>query len=142
MAPENRTHAAIDSELRAVVESLYNIIIQVYDHKGAPTEVALKDQISKLVASINQLLRLSKTSTVQIPPDVVQYIEQGRNPDIYMREFIELSMLHNQRLRGKMAAFGTFRDILAREMTGAIPALREDVERVVEHTGGTVKTGS
>lgn len=39
-------------------------------------------------------------------------------------------------MRGKMHAFGEFRDVLAREMATALPELRPDVERVVRETGG------
>jgi mediator of RNA polymerase II transcription subunit 10 len=39
-------------------------------------------------------------------------------------------------MRGKTRAFGTFRDVLAEQMATAMPELREDVERVVEATGG------
>jgi len=35
-----------------------------------------------------------------------------------------------------MHAFGEFRDLLAREMTVALPELKEDVKKVVVETGG------
>ncbi len=38
---------------------------------------------------------------------------------------------------GKEAAFASFRDVLAREMVSAMPELREDVQLVVEATGGS-----
>ncbi|CCC12217.1 unnamed protein product [Sordaria macrospora k-hell] len=60
-----------------------------------------------------------------IPIPLITYVENGRNPDVYTREFIEL-----------MHAFRDFRDVLAGEMEAALPELREDVRRVVEATGG------
>lgn len=42
-------------------------------------------------------------------------------------------------MKGKKEAFGSFRDILAGEMCNVFPELREDVERVVESTGGDVE---
>jgi mediator of RNA polymerase II transcription subunit 10 len=39
-------------------------------------------------------------------------------------------------MRGKLNAFGSFRDILAENMTTAMPELRDDVAQVVEATGG------
>ena len=39
-------------------------------------------------------------------------------------------------MRGKVNAFGTFRDVLAEQMSAAMPELREDITRVVEATGG------
>lgn len=44
----------------------------------------------------------------------------------------------NQDLKGKMEAFASFRDVLAREMRSAMPECRGEVDRVVRATGGTV----
>ena len=64
-------------------------------------------------------------------------MDNGRNPDIYTREFVELARRGNQLMKGKMAAYADFRDVLAGEMGRALPEIREDVERVVEATGGS-----
>jgi mediator of RNA polymerase II transcription subunit 10 len=71
-----------------------------------------------------------------VPPELLEYVENGRNPDIYTREFVELVRRGNQLMRGKMHAFGSFRDILADHIHAAMPELRDDVERVCEATGG------
>lgn len=71
-----------------------------------------------------------------IPIPLITYVENGRNPDVYTREFIELVRRNNQLMRGKMHAFRDFRDILAGEMEAALSELKEDVRRVVEATGG------
>jgi mediator of RNA polymerase II transcription subunit 10 len=73
---------------------------------------------------------------VPIPPELIQYVDSGRNPDIYTREFVELVRRGNQLMRGKTAAFAGFRDVLAREMASALPELEPDVRRVVQETGG------
>lgn len=71
-----------------------------------------------------------------MPPELLEYVENGRNPDIYTREFVELVRRGNQLMRGKMHAFGAFRDVLARDMASAMPELRDDVATVLEATGG------
>ncbi|KAF9871691.1 putative transcription factor subunit Med10 [Colletotrichum karsti] len=70
----------------------------------------------------------------KIPPELVQYVENGRNPDIYTREFVELVRRGNQLMRGKMNAFAQFRDVLADHVERGMPELREDVGRVLEAT--------
>lgn len=71
-----------------------------------------------------------------MPPELLEYVEAGRNPDIYTREFVELVRRGNQLMRGKLHAFRSFRDILAEQMNSAMPELREDVAQVVQATGG------
>jgi mediator of RNA polymerase II transcription subunit 10 len=39
-------------------------------------------------------------------------------------------------MKGKEAAFRSFRDVLAREMESALPELKGDVRMVLEATGG------
>ena len=72
-----------------------------------------------------------------VPPELIDYVENGRNPDIYTREFVELVRRGNQLMRGKMQSFGTFRDVLAKNMAKANPELRDDVIKVLEATGGS-----
>lgn len=76
-----------------------------------------------------------------MPPELVKYVEGGRNPDIYTREFVELVRRGNQLVRGKMGAFETFRDVLAGEMSSAMPELKGDVDRVLEATGRGAEAG-
>ncbi|KAL7626622.1 RNA polymerase II mediator complex subunit [Parahypoxylon ruwenzoriense] len=71
-----------------------------------------------------------------IPPELIQYVDNGRNPDIYTREFVELVRRGNQLMKGKQAAFASFRDVLAGEMDKAMPELRGDTAGVLSATGG------
>lgn len=77
-------------------------------------------------------------ASIQLPPEIIDYVDSARNPDIYTREFVELVQRGNQDLRGKREAFASFRDVLAREMRSAMPECRGEVDRVVAATGGVV----
>ncbi|KAI0007813.1 mediator complex, subunit Med10 [Xylariaceae sp. FL0662B] len=76
----------------------------------------------------------SSANLPAIPPELIQYVDGGRNPDIYTREFVELVRRGNQLLRGKQAAFARFRDVLAAEIAAAMPELARDAARVVDAT--------
>lgn len=69
-----------------------------------------------------------------IPRDLVQYVEAGRNPDIYTREFVELVRRTNQLRAGKSRAFAQFRDTLAGQIRSALPELSGDVDRIMDAT--------
>lgn len=77
-------------------------------------------------------------ASIQLPPEIIDYVDSARNPDIYTREFVELVQRGNQDLRGKREAFASFRDVLAREMRSAMPECRGEVDRVVAATGKAV----
>ncbi|CAN8097374.1 unnamed protein product [Discula destructiva] len=112
-----------------------------------PTRDVLAAQLAQLSAALQDIHQLaahsaasphsaSALSAANIPRELIQYVENGRNPDIYTREFVELVRRENQLMKGKMAAFAGFRDVLAREMASACPELYEDLSRVVVGTGG------
>lgn len=69
-----------------------------------------------------------------LPREVIQYVEDGRNPDIYTREFVELVIKQNQMMKGKRRAFAAFRDVLATRIVVAFPELQEEVTRVIDAT--------
>ena len=60
-----------------------------------------------------------------------QFIDDGRNPDIYTREFIEQIQLLNREMKGKCEAFASFGALLGAEMTKAMPNLEDDVARIL-----------
>ncbi|PKS10231.1 hypothetical protein jhhlp_001981 [Lomentospora prolificans] len=140
MAPVQKDiHSEMEAQIKDIVQDLFKIMVVTshYDISGRPSKEVLSNSLKTLSTSL-QTLHSTATDPTQIlpsvPPELVKYVEGGRNPDIYTREFVELVRRGNQLMRGKMHAFGTFRDILAEQMAGAMPELKNDVDRVLEET--------
>lgn len=74
---------------------------------------------------------------VNIPPEIIQYVDDSRNPDIYTREFVEMARRQNQLMKGKTEAFASFRDMLAETMLTSMPELKDYVLEAVSSTGGS-----
>ncbi|GKU01294.1 mediator of rna polymerase ii transcription subunit 10 [Fusarium langsethiae] len=141
MAPVDRVdHNALEQQLKDIIQDLYQIMVQVstYDSAGRSSREVLINEIKTLSESLRTLHASASppNNLPSVPPELLEYVEHGRNPDIYTREFVELVRRGNQLMRGKLNAFGTFRDVLAENMTTAMPELRDDVAQVVEATGG------
>lgn len=75
---------------------------------------------------------------LDIPPEVTNYVESSRNPDIYTREFVELVQRTNQMLKGREEAYRFLQEQVAWQLSSAVPELKADVARVVESSGGRV----
>ncbi|RFU24854.1 hypothetical protein B7463_g11481, partial [Scytalidium lignicola] len=144
MAPaEKNDHDVVENQLKDIIQDLYQILVQVsaYDLAGKPSKDVLENEFRQLQKDLQKVHSTAGNPSVHlpsIPPELVQYVDNGRNPDIYTREFVELARRGNQLMKGKMEAFGSFRDVLAREMSAALPELRSDVAKVVEATGGNM----
>jgi mediator of RNA polymerase II transcription subunit 10 len=101
---------------------------------------AFRKTLDRTLLNIHTTASHPTSKLPSIPPELIGYIDNGRNPDIYTREFVELARRGNQLMKGKMDAFSSFRDVLAEEMENSMPELREDIGKVVESTGGKKKT--
>ncbi|KAI1417514.1 mediator complex, subunit Med10 [Hypoxylon sp. FL1857] len=163
MAPIARVdHDALEQQLKDTIQTLTNVMVQVtnYDNTStststsAPNAAAAPSSTSRSSRDViaNELRTLSSNlqaiharaidssperALPSIPPELIQYVDNGRNPDIYTREFVELVRRGNQLARGKQGAFASFRDVLAGEMDKAMPELRDDTARVLANTRGT-----
>ncbi|KAH0528589.1 hypothetical protein TsFJ059_003429 [Trichoderma semiorbis] len=141
MAPVDRIdHDAIEQQLKDVIQDFYRIMVQVstYDSMGRSSKEVLSNEIKNLSDSLQSVHTAASPPNhlPSVPPELLEYVENGRNPDIYTREFVELVRRGNQLMRGKVNAFASFRDVLAEQMASAMPELRDDVARVLEATGG------
>ncbi|RYP73170.1 hypothetical protein DL771_003806 [Monosporascus sp. 5C6A] len=151
MAPVSRyDHDNIEQKLKDTIQSLYQILVQVsaYDSTttggtgtpGSSSGPQSRDVLASELRALSRSLQAvhaaagAEGSLPAVPPELVHYVEGGRNPDIYTREFVELVRRGNQLMRGKQAAFASFRDVLAAEMAAAMPELRDDAARVVAAT--------
>ncbi|RYP69174.1 hypothetical protein DL769_005342 [Monosporascus sp. CRB-8-3] len=157
MAPVSRyDHDNIEQKLKDTIQSLYQILVQVsaYDSTGtgagppgssssSPANPQSRDVLAAELRALDRSLQAVHAAAAAgaeggglpaVPPELVHYVESGRNPDIYTREFVELVRRGNQLMRGKQAAFASFRDALAAEMAAAMPELRDDAARVVAAT--------
>ncbi|ORY14889.1 mediator of RNA polymerase II transcription subunit 10 [Clohesyomyces aquaticus] len=130
--------AEVESKMKAVIQNLYNLIVQGVDHQGPATQEAMKQEITRLVENLLSLSQSAPSVRFDIPPEVTEYVERARNPKIYTRELVEATQRMNQLLKGRCDAYAQMRDILAKDIVLAMPELENDVRKVVRSTGGSI----
>ncbi|KAI1653183.1 mediator complex, subunit Med10 [Daldinia decipiens] len=162
MAPMTRVdHDALEQQLKDTIQTLTNVLVQVTNYDNAagappvppsgnntpssaspphsrPSRDVIANELRTLSANLQSIHSRATDPLLpplpRVPPELVEYVENGRNPDIYTREFVEAVRRGNQLMRGKQAAFASFRNVLAAEMERAMPELRDDVARVLVNT--------
>ncbi|KAL9047837.1 MAG: hypothetical protein Q9206_006435 [Seirophora lacunosa] len=123
----------VDDQIKDVIQDLFQIQAAAHGYAGPQTQQELVRLIrTRLVGSLSTLSHDASTLQTRIPPEIIDYVDDGRNPDIYTREFVELVQKGNQYLKGKSEAFTRFRDALADEITKAWPDMKKDVESVLQ----------
>lgn len=132
--------AGTEKQVAAIIESFIELGVSIYDFPG--TSEATHGMVTNLKRNVNRLSKLnqnindpeSQLNHVNIPLEVVQYIEDGRNPDIYTREFVEAIRRSNQYQRSKMKGLKQLRDSLAEKMIEEFPDLETSVQNIIERT--------
>ncbi|KAK4231546.1 mediator complex, subunit Med10, partial [Podospora fimiseda] len=139
MAPVTPDLNTLQENIKNTLSDIFTLLANISTNPNN-TPQSLSQNITTLDRSLlsvyNTAATLPPSQNHGIPLPLMEYVENGRNPDIYTREFVEMVRRMNQLARGKAHAFRDFRDVLAGEMIVALPELKEDVERVVDATGG------
>lgn len=132
---DNSTLINTTSQLSQLIESFVELGVLVHDNQGTQqSNTALIHKVNQLVSQLSQLTASPFTTQYPIPVDVISYIEDGRNPDIYTREFIEVVAKLNSKLKGKMKGFELLRDILSEKLVEEFPRLKKEIEVIRENT--------
>lgn len=143
----HRELGTTEDQVRSVIESFIELGVSVYDFPGTPE--ATQGMVTNLKRNVDRIFKLNQRSNdpqsllkdVKVPLEVVQYIEDGRNPDIYTREFVEAIRRSNQYQRAKMHGMKMLRDSLADKIAEQFPELKSEVDGIIKRTDGNQVNG-
>ncbi|KAI8491184.1 PREDICTED: mediator of RNA polymerase II transcription subunit 10-like [Branchiostoma belcheri] len=113
------------------------IIVSDFQPQGQPV---LNQKIHAMITGMQEIDRCkAQLQDVQVPLEVFEYIDQGRNPQLYTKDCMEKSLAKNEQVKGKIDALKKFRSQLMLELDKVFPeeiakykAAREIVKE--EHT--------
>lgn len=132
---ENGPLASTVDQLQALIESFIELGVLVHDNQGTEqSKTVLTHKTNQLISQLSGLSASPFTHQYPIPADVITYIEGGRNPDIYTREFVEVTAKSNAKLKGKMIGFQKLRDTLGDKLSEEFPRLSGGVEDIKKRT--------
>lgn len=132
----------VSNKIKDVIHNLYDI--QNKTHGYIPeTQELLVDRIGELADSLAGLRDLSDPSispnnpiqSVRVAPEIVDYVDQGRNPDIFSREFVETVQRGNAVMNGKKQAFRDFSVIFAQKLKEGIGGVDKHVDQIMDRAG-------
>ncbi|SCU93984.1 LANO_0E05358g1_1 [Lachancea nothofagi CBS 11611] len=132
--------AGTEQQIGSVIESFIELGVSIYDFPG--TSEATQGMMTNLKRNVDRLRNLnrqgndpnSQLNNFHVPLEVVQYIEDGRNPDVYTRDFVEAIRRSNQYQRAKMNGIKQLRDKLAGKIAEEFPDLQASVADILKRT--------
>jgi mediator of RNA polymerase II transcription subunit 10 len=132
----------VPTKIKDVIHTLYEV--QSHTHGFVPeTQTLLINKMKDLTQQLADLQRLTDKNLspdnpvqkIDVAPEIVDYVDDGRNPDIFTRDFVELVQRGNAVMNGKRAAFRDFSQLLARGMKEGIGGVDKQVDMIMENAG-------
>lgn len=133
--PENKPLIDSADHLQSLIESFIEVGVLVHDNQGTPqSRLVLVNKLHQIVNQLASLNAIDRLKEFPIPVDIISYIEDGRNPDIYTREFLEVNAKSNARLKGKFQNFNKLQQVLSEKVAQEFPELKSTIDDINERT--------
>ncbi|KAJ3692743.1 hypothetical protein LUZ60_011838 [Juncus effusus] len=86
---------------------------------------SLLERLNTLVTELDSMQKLSENCKIQVPMEVLNLIDDGKNPDEFTRDVLNNCIAKNQITKGKTDAFKGLRKYLLDDLDQAFP---EEIE--------------
>ncbi|XP_074603770.1 mediator complex subunit 10 [Brevipalpus obovatus] len=111
----------LESQLEMLIENLRQLGIIVSDFQPQGQTV-LNTKINQIVSSLREIdTHKDQIPDIQVPLEVFNYIDQGGNPQIFIKDCMEKALNKNELLKGKIDAYKRFKAILLIELSKVFP---------------------
>ncbi|KAG0453207.1 hypothetical protein HPP92_025871 [Vanilla planifolia] len=85
------------------------------------SQLPLLQRLNALVAELQAMQKLAENCNIQVPMEIVNLIDDGKNPDEFTKDVINSCIAKNQITKGKTDAFKSLRKHLLEELEQAFP---------------------
>ncbi|XP_050090164.1 mediator of RNA polymerase II transcription subunit 10 [Anopheles aquasalis] len=110
----------LETQLELFIENVRQIRIIVSDFQPQGQNV-LNQKIQSLVTMLQQIDKLKTQIDVNVPLEVFDYIDQGRNPQLYTKDCIDKALTKNEEVKGKIDSYRKFKSNLMKELSETFP---------------------
>ncbi|GMH29862.1 hypothetical protein Nepgr_031705 [Nepenthes gracilis] len=127
--PATATSASEDpkqnlSEVINSIEKTLGLLHQLYltvSSYNVASQLPLLQRLNSLVSELDNMVKLSEKCVIQVPMEVLNLIDDGKNPDEFTRDVINSCIAKNQITKGKTDAFKSLRKHLLEELDQSFP---------------------
>ncbi|KAI8989521.1 mediator complex, subunit Med10 [Pilobolus umbonatus] len=117
----------LENQLNDLLQNLFELSVIVYDFQSAGNNRVWK-KINNIIEHYKEIEQLKDGLEEYIPEEVINYVEQGRNPDIFTQKFVERTATENQFTNGKIKAVDEFKQLLTKEFSQSFPDLYDNTD--------------
>jgi len=112
----------LEQQLELFIENTRQMGIIVSDFQPQGQNV-LNQKLHTMVAEMAEIDKLrTQIQDVQVPLEVFEYIDQGRNPNMYTKDCLEKALAKNELVKGKTDSLKRFKAMLLQELSKVFPS--------------------
>ncbi|XP_067651755.1 mediator of RNA polymerase II transcription subunit 10-like [Haliotis asinina] len=112
---------ALEQQLELFIENTRQMGIIVSDFQPQGQNV-LNQKIQTMVLEMQEIDKFRpQMQDVHVPLEVFDYIDQGKNPNLYTKDCLEKALAKNELIKGKMDNLKRFKAMLMVELTKVFP---------------------
>jgi len=131
--------------IKDVIQDLFALQQHVHQFKPEQQE-GVNRQVENVANSLSTLDAIVKNPdnplhNLRVAPEIIEYVDDARNPDIFSREFVELVQRGNSVMNGKQQAFRSFSQVYAKKLKDAFDGLDDEVDMIMDNAGMEEKDG-
>uniref|UniRef100_A0ACD5XZI8 Uncharacterized protein n=1 Tax=Avena sativa TaxID=4498 RepID=A0ACD5XZI8_AVESA len=96
--------AQVTGSIQKTLGLLHQLNLNVSSFRSA-SQLPLLQRLNALVAELDTMQKLADGCNIQVPMEVVNLIDDGKNPDEFTRDVLNSCIAKNQITKGKTDAF-------------------------------------
>ncbi|CAI2184268.1 2897_t:CDS:2 [Funneliformis geosporum] len=104
-----------------LLTKIWEIMVQLNDY-NPENKWALSKNLSELADQFDKIHKLQeKIKHIEVPLEVIEYIDEGRNPDKFMVDYVDEVIKENESVNIKNEAIQNFSELLLEQLQESFP---------------------
>nr|XP_043606621.1 mediator of RNA polymerase II transcription subunit 10b-like [Erigeron canadensis] len=126
--PKQNLNQVINS-IQKTLGTIHQLYLTVSSF-NVSSQLPLLQRLNTLVMEMDNMAKLSEKCNIQVPMEVLNLIDEGKNPDEFTRDVLNSCIAKNQITKGKTDAFKGLRRHLLEELEQAFPDEVEEYREI------------
>ena len=115
----------LQQSIEEFIESSRQIGIMVSDFQPGCQDF-LNSKINSLIENMQNIEKGKQlVADIEVPLEIFQYIDQGRNPLLYTKDCLKRTLIKNEEVNAKIEAYKHFQTVLEQELKQELPQTME-----------------
>ncbi|KAK7898635.1 hypothetical protein WMY93_019488 [Mugilogobius chulae] len=111
----------LEEHLEKFIENIRQLGIIVSDFQPS-SQAGLNQKLNFMISGLQDIEKCrQQLHEINVPLEVFEYIDQGRNPQLYTKECLERALARNEQVKGKIDTMTKFKSLLISELSKVFP---------------------